>query len=47
MAGSRNFRLNTIARHDVVALTEDAAKVSGLTYIMNAYREEAMKIIEA
>jgi len=45
MAGSRNFNLSTISRKDVAALTEEAAKVSGLPYIMDAYREEADKIL--
>ncbi len=45
MAGSRNFRLATIARTDLCALTEEAAKVSGIPYVMDAYREEAERII--
>jgi len=47
MAGSRNFKLSTISRKDLMALTEDAAKVSGLPYVMDAYREEAMEIINS
>lgn len=47
MAGSRNFRISTISRSDLMALTEEAAKVSGIPYVMEAYREEAMKIIES
>ena len=46
MAGSRNFKVSTITRDDVFALSEEAAKVSGLSYVMNAYREEAEKILE-
>ena len=45
MAGSRNFRLSTIGRDDVMALTEEAAKVSGIPYIMDAYAQEADDII--
>ena len=45
MAGSRNFRLSTISRDDVMALTEEAAKVSGIAYVMDACREEAESII--
>ena len=45
MAGSRNFRLGTITRKDVMALTEEAARVSGIPYVMDAYREEAEKIL--
>jgi len=47
MAGSRNFKLSTISRDDVMALTPEAAKVSGITYIMDAYKEEADKIINS
>jgi glutamate synthase domain-containing protein 2 len=46
MAGSRSFRVSTISRKDVFALTEEAAKVSGIPYVMDAYREEAEAIID-
>ncbi|MBC7249579.1 MAG: FMN-binding glutamate synthase family protein [Anaerolineae bacterium] len=45
MAGSRNFRVSTISRNDLMALTEEAAKVSGIPYVMDAYRKEAELII--
>jgi glutamate synthase domain-containing protein 2 len=45
MAGSRNFSLGAIGRKDLVALTPEAAQVSGIPYVMDAYRKEAMKII--
>jgi glutamate synthase domain-containing protein 2 len=45
MAGSRNFRVSTISRSDLLALTEESAKVSGIPYVMDAYREEAEAII--
>jgi hypothetical protein len=45
MAGSRNFNLGTITRNDVMALTEEAAKISGIPYVMNAYLREAKKIL--
>ncbi len=45
MAGSRNFRLATISRADLMSLTEEAARVSGIPYIMEAYREEAERIL--
>ena len=45
MAGSRNFRISTISRKDVMALTEEAAKISGIPYVMDAYMEEAEKIL--
>jgi len=46
MAGSRNFRIEAISRNDLMALTEEAAKVSGIPYVMEAYREEAEAILE-
>ena len=46
MAGCRNFRLSTISRKDLMALTEEAAKVSGIRYVMDAYREEAEAILD-
>ena len=46
MAGSRNFRLSTISRKDLMALTEDASKISGIPYVMDAYGEEANRILE-
>jgi glutamate synthase domain-containing protein 2 len=45
MAGSRNFNLSAISRKDIMALTEEAAKISGIPYVMDAYREEAEKIL--
>ena len=47
MAGSRNFCLATMGRHDVFALTTEAARISGLPYIMDAYRQQAEAIIDA
>ena len=46
MAGTRSFRVDKIARKDLMALTEDAAKVSGIKYVMDAYIEEAERILE-
>jgi hypothetical protein len=45
MAGSRNFRLATISRKDLMSLTEEAAEVSGIPYVMDAYRKEAEAIL--
>jgi glutamate synthase domain-containing protein 2 len=47
MAGSRNFRLSTISRKDLMSLTEEAAKVTGIPYVMDAYRAEAEAILDA
>ncbi len=46
MAGSRNFKLSTISRKDLMALTEEATKISGIPYVMDAYGLEANKILE-
>ena len=45
MAGARRFRVDTIRRDDLAALTEEAAKISGIPYVMDAYREQAMAIM--
>jgi len=45
MAGSRKFALKHITRNDLVALTREAADVSGITYVMEADMEEAEKIL--
>lgn len=45
MAGSRNFKISTISRSDLMSLTEECAKVTGIPYVMDAYREEALKIL--
>jgi glutamate synthase domain-containing protein 2 len=46
MAGARKFRLDLLDRGDLMALTEEAAKVSGIPYVMDARRKEAEKILE-
>jgi glutamate synthase domain-containing protein 2 len=46
MAGSRNFGLATTSRRDLMALTEEAARISGIPYVMDAYRREAEDILE-
>lgn len=45
MAGSRRFSVPSISRRDVFALTEEAAKISGIDYVMDAYRSEAEDIL--
>jgi hypothetical protein len=47
MAGARNFRLDAVNRNDLVALTKEAAEVSGLSYVMEASREEAYRILDS
>jgi glutamate synthase domain-containing protein 2 len=45
MAGSRNFRLSTISRGDLMALTPEAAEISGIPYVMDARYNEAMAVL--
>jgi glutamate synthase domain-containing protein 2 len=47
MAGSRNFKLPLVSQKDLMSLTEEAAKVSGIPYVMDAYRKEADKILSS
>lgn len=45
MAGSRKFSLAHISRNDIAALTPEAARVSGITPIMEVDQEEAAQIL--
>ena len=45
MAGARKFALQYIDRDDLVALTRDAAEVSGIDYVMDSDAEEVEKIL--
>ncbi|KLK88300.1 glutamate synthase [Methanoculleus sediminis] len=47
MAGSRNFSLKTVGRSDLMALTEEAEAVSGIPYVMRAYRDAAEAILDS
>ena len=47
MAGSRNFSLSTISRNDLIALTREAADVSGIPYVMEAGLDEAEAILDS
>jgi glutamate synthase domain-containing protein 2 len=46
MAGSRNFSLAAITRQDLMSLTEECERVTGIPYVMNAYRQEAEDILD-
>ncbi len=45
MAGARCFSVPAISRRDLMSLTEECARVTGIPYLMEAYREEAMQIL--
>ena len=47
MAGSRNWAVPYISRRDIFALTEECARITGVSYVMDAYREEALAVIDA
>lgn len=47
MAGSRCFSVPAISRRELMSLTEDCAKVTGIQYVMDAYREDALAILDA
>ncbi len=46
MCGNRKFSLDYISRDDIAALTQEAADISGITYISDVDKEEAEKILE-
>jgi len=47
MAGARSFNIDSLTRNDLMSLTEECAKVTGIPYLMNSYREEALNIINS
>jgi len=47
MAGARKWKTEYISRNDLASLTEQCAKVTGIPYIMDSYREDALKIIDS
>jgi glutamate synthase domain-containing protein 2 len=45
MAGARCFSVPAITRRELMSLTEECARVTGIPYLMDAYREEAEAIL--
>ncbi|MFP3868815.1 MAG: glutamate synthase-related protein [Desulfobacteraceae bacterium] len=45
MAGARKFALKYIDRNDLVALSREAAEISGIAYVMDADQEEVDRIL--
>lgn len=45
MAGARKFGLNNISRDDIFALTREAADISGISFVMDADKEEMDRIL--
>ena len=46
MSGSRKFALEYIARDDIGAITQDAARISGIQYLMDMDKSEVEKILD-
>ena len=46
MAGSRKWKVSLISRKDLMSLTDECARVTGIPYVMDSYREEALEIID-
>ena len=47
MAGARRFSIPAITRREIMSLTEECTKITGIPYLMDAYREEAMQILNS
>jgi hypothetical protein len=47
MAGARCFNIDSITRNELMSLTDECAKVTKIPYIMDSYRDEAMKILNS
>jgi glutamate synthase domain-containing protein 2 len=47
MAGARKFRLAAISRKDLMSLTRECAEVTGIPFVMDAYRDEAEEILNS
>jgi len=45
MAGARSFSVPVLSRKHLMSLTEECANVTGIPYLMDCYREEAMEIL--
>lgn len=47
MCGERKFALSYITRDDIAALTQEAARVSGITYVMDVDKREVAKLLKS
>ncbi|MDR0703875.1 MAG: FMN-binding glutamate synthase family protein [Planctomycetaceae bacterium] len=46
MAGARKFNVSKITRNELMSLTEECTKVTKIPYLMDCYRDEAVKILK-
>jgi len=47
MAGARCFNVPAISRRELMSLSEECARVTGIPFLMDAYREEAMQVLDS
>jgi glutamate synthase domain-containing protein 2 len=47
MAGARCFSVPVISRNELMSLTDECTKVTGIPYLMDAYKKEAIKILNS
>jgi glutamate synthase domain-containing protein 2 len=47
MAGARRFNVSVMSRKDLMSLTEECTKVTGIPYLMDCYRDEALAILNS
>ncbi len=47
MCGARKFALDYLSRDDIASLTPDAARISGIPYVMEVDKQEAWKLIRS
>jgi glutamate synthase domain-containing protein 2 len=47
MAGARCFNINCISRKELMSLTDECTRVTGIPFVMDAYREEAEAILNS
>ncbi len=47
MAGSRCFRVHAITRKELMSLTRECAEVTGIPYVMDCYRDEAIEVLDS
>jgi hypothetical protein len=45
MAGARKFNTTLMTRSDLMSLSEECARVTGIPYLMDCYREDALAIL--
>ncbi|MFH1404309.1 MAG: FMN-binding glutamate synthase family protein [Candidatus Altiarchaeota archaeon] len=46
MAGARKFSVSAIDRCELMSLTKECAEVTGIPYVMDSYRDEAVAILD-